>query len=646
MTTNDNSNDLDKEKRIQESKDDWVINDNDNVNSENGISIEAPSFIRLFVIRRIIDKYIKNNKEKKKKTKEEIIKQLSNVFKDDKQNQLLVINIVTRLIDDGIKKYMSKYYNEKEQANIIEDIFNKIILNKFKQEYNKMIKCGINNEITNNFYQHLLFNSSDLMNQIFQYLEWGEWLDGDLFECSLVSSHWLYHVWNVNSVYHIDLCMLIEDDGDNKQKWTRIWQRLYNVKSIYINFDTHADDSKVEAMVNKLSVFRKIEKVDVVGPDVSPVMRIMSRCKDTIKSCRIKIRAYFSHLSCFEEPSPLRLPKAQYVEIGDLFFHRGWTNECTQLKLSELDNINKDWCKFVIENCDCSNVTTLTLYNVTFDDKSINEVILKQLGSKFCNIKTLEISIFFNVDDNVLLLWQLLKPIISKNKTQVKLEVDFLTPDQEILLSKRMDEKDLKIDKLIIGDIRSYDDIKFIRERDNGHLNHLAIEQAISISQTQKLLDEWKCQSITTFEWKTRASYSINNMNFVNSLLKWKMITEKQIFVIVDVYGNYNKFGDCDAYLSSFKQLYENVYQLFVQQIALDIKIKLKGVQDSAVFSSYLSLYSSYFRTAQFLSQYNSPKCNSNLCLPRDKPYTYFYIHGSQKGAKFFVFSASNVQMR
>ena len=127
-------------------KDDWRVNDIDNAN-ENNASIETPSFIRLFVIRRIIDKYTKTNKDKKKE-KEEIIKEMANVFfRDDKKYQSLVVNIVTRLINDGIKKYMSKYYNEKTEANIIEDIFNKIILKKFKAEYYQMIKFGTNNDV-------------------------------------------------------------------------------------------------------------------------------------------------------------------------------------------------------------------------------------------------------------------------------------------------------------------------------------------------------------------------------------------------------------------------------------------------------------------------------------------------------------------
>ena len=56
--------------------------ENDNKNKIDGIvNIGTPSFIRLFVIRRIIDRYIKNNKNSNnKETTVLMIKELTNVF--------------------------------------------------------------------------------------------------------------------------------------------------------------------------------------------------------------------------------------------------------------------------------------------------------------------------------------------------------------------------------------------------------------------------------------------------------------------------------------------------------------------------------------------------------------------------------------
>ena len=36
------------------------------------------------------------------------------------------------------------------------------------------------------------------MCKIFHCLQYSNQFDGDLFECSLVNSHWLYRVWDIN----------------------------------------------------------------------------------------------------------------------------------------------------------------------------------------------------------------------------------------------------------------------------------------------------------------------------------------------------------------------------------------------------------------------------------------------------------------
>ena len=148
---------------------------------------------------------------------------------------------------------------------------------------------------------------------------------------------------------------------------------------------------------------RKIEKVNVMGAGevkkcMSTVISIMSRCEDRIKYCGTHV-VIFSDGEEFEAPSPLKLPKAPCVDIGDVVFYRIWTNECRRLKLFNVDNISKDWCKFVIANCDCSNITSLILSNVKFEANSINEMVLKQWALKFYNLKTLEIKFFEKVDD-------------------------------------------------------------------------------------------------------------------------------------------------------------------------------------------------------------------------------------------------------
>ena len=181
-------------------------------------------------------------------------------------------------------------------------------------------------------------------------------------------------------------------------------------------------------------------------------------------------------------------------------------------------------------------------------------------------------------------------------------------PEGASLLNQKVDEEGLKIDKLIIDIAFDFDAtnsaIKLIQERDNRGLNHLEIKGKMS----RALLDDLKCKSITTFELKG------DDMNFVNPLLEWKMIAEKGIFVVIDVHEDRVKYDKDLAGLSLFN--------LFVQRIALDIKIEFINVWNPIIFDSYLSVYSSYFENEQFVSEYNKPKCNNHFCLPRDKPYT------------------------
>ena len=158
--------------------------------------------------------------------------------------------------------------------------------------------------------------------------------------------------------------------------------------------------------------------------------------------------------------------------------------------------------------------------------------------------------------------------------------------DDTILLSERMDVKDLKIDNLIIAGMRNcnnavHSTIKSIQEKGDHRLNHLTIAHEISSGQRRKLLDELKCKSITTFELKD---------------------------YIIDVDGNHWTYDNNDQVLFLFKQLYENIHQLLFHQIVR----------------------------------------NNNLCLPRDKLYTYFYIHDSKENnqTRRCVFGATNVQMK
>ena len=89
--------------------------------------LPVPSFIRLFVINRLI------SDAETATPKENLVNQYLNNEKTC--DKLHAHNILSLLRKHGIKKYMNQCYNEKRDLMIIETIFNKIILKKFEHEH-------------------------------------------------------------------------------------------------------------------------------------------------------------------------------------------------------------------------------------------------------------------------------------------------------------------------------------------------------------------------------------------------------------------------------------------------------------------------------------------------------------------------------
>ena len=105
-----------------------VLNDETN-------TYEVPRFIRLFVIRRIICNY-------KYDTPTQIKWLVHKYFKYENYCDPIILqayNILFRLTNYGIKKYMNDWYNDEKDSKVIEMIFDKIILNKFENEYSQLV---------------------------------------------------------------------------------------------------------------------------------------------------------------------------------------------------------------------------------------------------------------------------------------------------------------------------------------------------------------------------------------------------------------------------------------------------------------------------------------------------------------------------
>ena len=646
-----------------ENKDDWEINHNDtNIN----YNLKVPSFIRLFVIHRTLCKYINYDDTKRKEDthapsksksffeqvehffkgtpedpKQILIDDLISVFNDHANPEIKSIAklILERLLNDGIKQYMQKWYNEEKQANIIEMIFHEIILKKFRTtiKYNQVLVIAQTDDKNNDRYYHnLVFNSSDLMTSIFEYLEWGRNFDDDLFCCSLVNSGWLYHSWNVNSVYYVDLTTLLSKQlacarNIYEDNITRLWQRLVRAKSVYIFLEKDyipnfvLSDVTLKLLLNRLGVLKNIQKLNltVMIPTTRTdlILRtIMSISKDRIKHCDTTVKPFttqwVSRIDISPQLSPLMLPNVKSIIIRDSYFYHIWSNKCEKITLQLHDNkITKDCCQFWIDHCDCSNVKTLELNNTRFDIN--NKSLLKHLACKFINLKNLNL-VFLNgdFDSNVMIFWYFLKPIILENNVQVQLNLLVYYDNntgEYAQLNQIMKRYDLKIERLNVSKTNPKV-IEFIQQRDECGLQHLKA----CTTNVKELVDKVSFKSITSFDF-------CGSLKEITDFLGFDVIVNKRLFVTVDEERDY-----IDTEL--FEPLCQNICKLVQQQIPINIKIIFNDVNE-IVFKSCYQIYSSYFENNCFLAGYSEPKCKSQLCVTRAKFHSYLIVYGTKRMA-------------
>ena len=176
-------------------------------------------FVQLFILTRIVQKIPHNNKLN-----------VATLFDQNDELQQAhgkkACEILNDLIKHGIAKYMTNKYNENNRM-IISSLFSKMI-GKYPKEYEEIVSCDDFGQ--SRYYENELFGQSDLVPQIFQFLPFES-----LNNCCLVNSIWLYHGYNINSVYFLNLytwicanCQGTHGDACDK----RFWHRMVNVKKI------------------------------------------------------------------------------------------------------------------------------------------------------------------------------------------------------------------------------------------------------------------------------------------------------------------------------------------------------------------------------------------------------------------------------
>ena len=203
----------------------------------------TPVFIRLFIINRVLQ-LVPVLKNKSKTQKNQAIQSLLTSVLQNKTDQVAAFTVLSELSKNGIKKYMISSSNDNDidsdNVDIIEQIFNKLILTKFDAQYTYITtyttkriafdtdNCNYNaanNKNTNSNLSYdddyintsIVINTNDLMSLIFQFLQF-EYLKN----CSLVCSHWLYHSFNPNSIYHLNLSYIFQMKYKVK-KTTTVW---------------------------------------------------------------------------------------------------------------------------------------------------------------------------------------------------------------------------------------------------------------------------------------------------------------------------------------------------------------------------------------------------------------------------------------
>ena len=83
---------------------------------------------------------------------------------------------------------------------------------------------------------------------------------------------------------------------------------------------------------------------------------LMKRYAPRLKTCSILISG-----SNFTENqlSTIKLVNARKIIMHDLFFYPLRSNKCQELVFTSSVNVSANWCKFMNQHCDCSNIKIL-----------------------------------------------------------------------------------------------------------------------------------------------------------------------------------------------------------------------------------------------------------------------------------------------
>ena len=682
--------------------------------------LTTPSFIRLFVIRRIIIGFVVNDYNHKagwQNAIENLVKSVED-FKDNTKQEQKATKILSRLVKYGLSKYMTEYYDENTRGNMIEIIFEKIILTNYEKEYENVTTYNYVNRNTTT--QAQLFHANDLMSLIFQWLSFN-----DLINCSLVSSHFLYHSFNPNSIYCGELTRLIkltankkekekEKTGKHKQKnksekhknginidgvtsINRQWQRFINVKRLELYLSDsdknyQFSDDSIDFLFEKLLLLSNIEEIKaIITADQFKILQgIINKNTSKITNYDLKFNGVCRNISRFCHKykyllSPLDLMNGKIINITSLYFAVKWSNKCQHLAINDVKNIDNKWCKYIIENCDCSGIECLEIIDMEFElDNQLERAaefnnslinsdlykstkgLIKEMALKFSNsknFKQLNISVSkpgwqYRYYSCLLLFWSFLNDVINQNKIYVEFNVldgsIEMFEDSKAALGNDFNLNDIGRNINVIN-------VKFGRNNNTG-LNFEAVGSIIKQSENLEYICLLDCNTdvikslinilnqrkndkgilktlkgielLPILSRYARVGDSSISMDLMNNFFNSDVIIngngngnekdESELFIAIHFAIEYKKETNFVKDFSNFCQL---IYSLLVKkQIAMDIIIEFEGAineSDSEFYNDYYDIYQSYFDEEQLKNEYKLPKCNQ-YCNPLQSVKTSF----------------------
>ena len=406
------------------------------------------AFAQLFIIHRLLNKNV------------EAATNVSALFTDgDKQHQKAASKMVQNLKKLGLKRFMTDEYDEN-QLNTLSLLFTKVIHiypNDYKMIMSFETNClpidqientktkqkdnpntnNTNNTNNNNlnprYHESKLFNQSDLVPQAFQFLFFN-----DINQCCLVNSIWLYHGYNINSIYLVSAHKWLQCEKFKDLKFfnarRRVWQRWINAR----RFSYYSWRKEVEISNEFLDGFKKLQNVEYINITLAKYNNqrekefVESICKRGKNYKQFFLNVYLPYCdydkidaSKLGKLPNINLYNAKEIELSQLLIPISFTNKCEKLTLSQINNITLDWCKYFIKNCDLTNIKRLKLEDFKFsfgmekNDNNTKQDMMNKIGNKLINLKYFSVEA---INNDILTFWKALVPIIKKNNVVLELD--------------------------------------------------------------------------------------------------------------------------------------------------------------------------------------------------------------------------------